>query len=428
MKNSTNLDVSGAVSRALLWGLISLATLALAGLVLNLVIARAYGPEALGTFNICLALFIVASQLGSFGIHYSILESVSSSFGRRPRRTDLAVISGGAATLLIATAIALLALPLALLLPSVFPDAENIQIAWLLLIPGLWAIPLNKFLMNVTNAARHMRDLALLNSFRFLMVLAALAFIYFNDWPAYSLTLTLSVSELLLLPLAMFSARRVVSSNRRLSRPWVRRHILFGSRAFLAGAVAELNTRVDVLCLGILMDTRTVGLYSVALLIVEGFGQFLVVLRTIVNPYLARFFQDGELDRLSRFVRKVNLLTIPAFLLFTATAMVIFPYFVSTLLGDDSFLEATTPLALLLVLQALASGMLSVNMVLSMTGAPALQTLYNGGTLAFNFALNLAFIPALGMHGAALATGISYIAGSMLLLYLFRRRTSHWLV
>ena len=63
--------------RDVIWNLASLAFLAVAGVGINLLIAATGGPDALGVFQQVFAVFVIASQLAVFGVHVSVLRSVS---------------------------------------------------------------------------------------------------------------------------------------------------------------------------------------------------------------------------------------------------------------------------------------------------------------------------------------------------------------
>jgi O-antigen/teichoic acid export membrane protein len=65
------------LSGDVLYNLGSLGFLVVAGLMLNLVIGHIYGAGILGIFSVVFAIYIFASQIGTAGIHYSVLRSVS---------------------------------------------------------------------------------------------------------------------------------------------------------------------------------------------------------------------------------------------------------------------------------------------------------------------------------------------------------------
>ena len=91
----------------------------------------------------------------------------------------------------------------------------------------------------------------------------------------YQLCAILSVSEALLLIalIVCFIGPFVSRYELKVDRVWLKRHIQFGARSVLGGVAVELNTRVDVLVLGLFTSEAQVGIYSFAAFFVEGFLQ-----------------------------------------------------------------------------------------------------------------------------------------------------------
>ena len=61
------------LNRDISWTIGSFFILAVSGIVINLVIATFEDSSALGVFNQSYAIYIIISQMASFGIHYSVL-------------------------------------------------------------------------------------------------------------------------------------------------------------------------------------------------------------------------------------------------------------------------------------------------------------------------------------------------------------------
>lgn len=404
-----------------IWNLGSLAFLALAGFVLNIIIGRIYGPEALGVFNIAFALYILLSQLGSFGLHFSVLQAISANAGRDQGAVDAAASQGLIVATIIAAAATLIGLAGTPLLSNVF-DAPDLTMAWLLILPGLFFFSINKLLFAVINGARHMRTFAVLQACRYVLILVVLFVLIWRGAPASWLTLTLTLAELALAPLLLFYASHVTTAwPWRDQLGWRRRHLSFGGRVFLSGAILELNTRVDVLMIGFFLDAAKAGIYSVALLIAEGVFQLVFVLRNNINPLLARFAADGDVSGLLKLSRKTVLIMTPAMLVVASLGWLLFPVFEWIAFGSTEFAEARGPLLALLLGLAVSSGFLIFNMLLSQAEKPGLHSAYVGAVLIANAVLNVVFINTLGIVGAAVATSLSYAFSAVLLVVLARR-------
>lgn len=404
-----------------IWNLGSLAFLALAGFVLNIIIGRVYGSEALGVFNIAFALYIFLSQFGSFGLHLSVLQAISANAGRDQQAVDAAASQGLRVAILISAAATLIGLVGAPVLPFLF-DAPDLIAAWLLILPGLFFFSINKLLFAVINGARHMRTFAVLQASRYVLILIVLFALIWLEAPASWLTLTLTIAELVLAPLLFFYASHVTTAWPRGDRlGWRRRHLSFGGRVFLSGAILELNTRIDVLMIGFILDAAKAGVYSVALLIAEGVFQLVFVLRNNVNPLLARFAADRDVSGLLKLSRKIALVITPAMLGVAFLSWLLFPIFDWIAFGNNEFAEARRPLLVLLLGLAASSGFLIFNMLLSQAEKPGLHSAYVAVVLFANAVLNVVFINMMGIVGAAMATSLSYAISAILLIVLARR-------
>ena len=74
----------------------------------------------------------------------------------------------------------------------------------------------------------------------------------------------------------------------------------FGNKALTGNFLLDINTRVDVFLLGILLNDRAVGLYSFAATVAEGAMQLPVLLRNNINPVLSKAWNKGGAPLLSK--------------------------------------------------------------------------------------------------------------------------------
>jgi O-antigen/teichoic acid export membrane protein len=405
-----------------IWNMGSLAFLAAAGLVLNFAVGRVYGAEALGLFNIVFAVYILLSQLAVFGVHFSILRSVSEHFGRDQAEVDRSIAGGLIAVGLISATVTLLAWIATPVVTRLY-RIDGIAVAWQVILPGLFCFSLNKFLLSAINGAQHMRAFAVLQALRFAFILAALwALMLANVEPAY-LTAVFSLAEALLLPVLLWYTNRIVDKwDFAGGMTRLRAHVIFGAKVFASGSIGELNTRVDVLLVGAMLDSARAGVYSVALLLAEGLAQSIIVVRANLNPLITRHLAEGDAAGLERFGRKITAF-FTIFMLVAGSGLVAaFALADSVLFPDRQFEQALGPLAILVAGLVLSSPYMPFSMTFTQAGQPALQTLFAAAVLAINIVGNAILIPIFGVTGAALGTALSYVAAAALLAGALKRR------
>lgn len=398
--------------------LVSLLFMAAAGLLLNAAVGRIYGASILGIFNIVFAIYIFLSQFGSFGIQYSTLHFIALASDRdavaNAARTGLKV------TLIASSLVTLMAwhaLPVVCALYAF----DGIETAFLLSLPGLWCFCQNKVLLGILNGMSHMKAFALFQSARYLFILVTLAILVWSGQDGRYITLILTVAEGLLLPGLILYVRFVVGPFRPSGHSGgMARHVSFGMRAMPSGIMGELNTRVDVLLLGFMLGSVQTGVYSIAILLAEGIGQIVTIIRNIISPRLAALVLQRDQPALRHLFRTLGLGTAAFMGLAGAVLCLIFPTIDHYLLFDQ-FSEALGPLVILIAGLVLSAPVMIFASILSQGGRPGMFSLFMCAGLAANILFNIIGINLGGMAGAAIGTSLAFLCAAGLLVLMTRQ-------
>jgi O-antigen/teichoic acid export membrane protein len=216
-----------------------------------------------------------------------------------------------------------------------------------------------------------------------------------------------------------FTWARLVSrgfwrSGSRPSWPLARRLVAYGSRAQLGSVLTLLNLRLDVLILGVLTGSATVGTYAVASRYTELLRLPSQALYWVEYPRFARAGGRAAIARARWLLpRAVGLTSLAAAPLALAAGLVI------PLLFGPRFAPAVLPAQVLAVGLA-AEGLNGlVTAYLFGTGRPGLNSLATGAGLAVTVLLDLLLIPRLGVLGAAVASTLAYLTTDCALLLSF---------
>jgi len=414
------------LARDIAWSLGGFAFLALSGVVINLVLAGARDAAALGVFNQAYAVYIVASQLATFGLHYSVLRYSALYEQDRPRllemfstATVLTLGLGAVAAILVS----LLAEPIGRLFDSPGAGRAVANAA-----PGLLLFSLNKVLLAFLNGLRMMRAHALLQSGRYSTIMLVVALVAVSDWPIEYATLSFVVAEAVTTIAALgFLARHHLTPKLRITRNWLDEHLRFGFRGLAAGLFAEFNSRIDVLMIGIFLPDREVGIYSFAAMLVDGMYHVLAMVRLNFNPLLVAAVRDRNREAAILLRQRSGrwlLLATLGMSLATATLLWVLAAFI---IPSKGFGEGMVPLLILCAGLVSIAFLVPFDNLLLVSGHPGYQTLQQFTTVAVNVMLCVALIPALGIAGAAIGTAMSYLAG-ICALVLISRRVLGWLL
>lgn len=243
---------------------------------------------------------------------------------------------------------------------------------------------------------------------------------------ALAMTRQLGVASALVTWLAVTGAAAAVKALLVLRDPqagagWSPREVWaegkgYGVRAWLGSTVNLLSLRQDVLILAALAGPRAVGIYTVGVTAAELAWYVPNALQSVAT---AKF--SAEADSLE-LARRLNRSVWPLTLACCIGVLVVVAPLLPLVYGP-TFRASILPLALLL------PGILATSMSSALAawlagrghpGDPALASLVN---MLVNIAANLALVPRLGAAGAALASSISYAAGSAVILWRFSKRS-----
>ena len=400
-----------------LWNFASLAFLGISGIGLNVLISDVYDAAALGVFNQVWTAYIFFSQVAVGGIDLSVLKGVSENRDTRERVFEIA-LGALAPTLLLAGA-ATLAFVLSRGALAGLLESPGVATGMAMAAPGLFFFALNKVLFGILNGLQRMRAFAILQSCRFVGLLVGFFVAQAMGLAADEIAFVLTFSEgVTFLGLAVEVGRHLAWRRGAAWMAWSRRHLGYGIRSFLSGALLELNSRVDVLMLGIYHNDTIVGVYSFAAMLAEGVFQVLVKLQNNYNPILAQHIATRRLEELRPILRRGKRVAWILMLGVSVVAILAYPLFL-LILDDPEFAAGRLSFAILLAGIVLAAGYMPFQQTLLMAGHPALHTLLMALAVGTNVVGNALLIPSHAGPGAATATAIAFVASCFYL---------HWMV
>ncbi|MBN1122372.1 MAG: oligosaccharide flippase family protein [Anaerolineae bacterium] len=411
----------GRFGQGVMWSVGSLGILAVGGVLMNLIIVRFQGEEALGIFNQVYAIYIVLSQLGVGGLQFSVLKHVSHHQDDRDTCGDItttALIIALLFSILVCLIVVLLARPVGNLF-----DSEGVGQGLLFVAPGLLFFTLNKILINTVNGLNDMKSYAVFRALRFTLIPAAIAVIIALKYPAPYLTLSLTVSEFLLfISLSIYVYTKLVPLRRIVdARQWFSEHLSFGARGMLSGILLELNTRVDVLMLGYFTTDARIGIYTFAATLAEGFSQLPLAVRYNVDPVIGKHFAEGATEEITKLSRKTRRTFYPVIVLIGIASILLYPLIFNLLLQDGTTYESWPIYAIIMVGVLINAAFRPFNGTLLQGGKPGAYTGMVLGIVILDALQNLFVIPLWGIRGAAVVTAVTYVLEAVLLIIVTRK-------
>ena len=406
----------------LAWNYVSVGVLAISGLLFSLIITTGYTASVLGVFNQVYAYYLLLSQLAVCGVHMSVAKFVPQHHKQADQCKTIfttALISCTATSLLIeAVGFSVVAVMDIWIISNVLDGIKT----------TLFALPFfscNKVILGYINGLSRMKAYAVLQALRNILIALSLLAFMLTGTPGEMLTLCFLVSEgvLFVVSILYLACSHLLGYSRPAAAGWVSRHLKFGIKSLLGNMILEFNTKIDVLCLGLITGNNTlVGHYSFASQFIEGFYMLYVVIRRNLNPKLAQAHAD---NRIKVFVAGIKD-KLTKWLYGTAVPLVMLLvggyYLLCHVIGKPEYLIATIPLAIVTSAIALTSRSIVMGNLLTQSNHPLQESIVNVLTAVSNFLLNLLFIWLWGMVGAAIANAVSYMIYALTLQYFTQKR------
>ena len=406
--NSSKNDHSIA-SSSFYWSLAAFAIIGISGIAINQIIVDQFGVAPLGRYNTLLALTLIGGQLGSASIHSSVLYHTPKARSTN-HPTGQVLTAAMKVTFLTSAFAALTILCLGEIIlrstgNSYYLDGlRGISI-------GLFFYPLNKTLGAHINGLRRIRSFSVFLAGRFLLLLTTVIFAAYLFNSENLLPWAISISELIIFLFLVLAIRsELTKTNREKTLSGlVKRHVRFGLKGIVGGVLLDLNTRIDVLALGVLVGSRAVGIYSLASLFAEGLYQLAMTARYNYDPVVTQLHIEGRTKELEATIKKAKRRIYGLMIGVILLANLSYPLVAQVLFGRDLAYESWPVFAILSIGVTFSAGYIPFTNLPQQIGAPLKQSKLLGSISGTNLLLNVILIPFWGPIGAAVATAISQI-------------------
>jgi len=403
--------------RDIFWNYGSTALAGLLGIALPLLVGAWYEVSVLGVFNKVFALYMVFSQVAAFGIHLSVVKYVAEESAKE--NGDRHVLPGALVALLppalcAAALLCLLAPPAAEYMRS---PATKQGLYWAS--GGVFFFACNKSLLAFLNAQMRLREYAVYNALRYALMSASLVLLYIMGVRSEHIPSLFLMAESMLFCLLLYAARACILRPSDISAvlSWAKRHLWFGFRAIGGHIMLGMNSKIDVLCLGFLVDDASLGIYSMAAILVEAANQFPVVLRTAYTPRQIILVGSGQVRELQALAQRLRMYVWLIMGAAAVVAVILYPHVIPWLTGKAEYAQGAEVFCVLMVGMTIGSGYVPFNLLLGNSGLPERQTQMLCLLTAQNLLGIVLLVPQWGILGAAVSTATTYIMAMALIKF-----------
>lgn len=235
---------------------------------------------------------------------------------------------------------------------------------------------------------------------------------------------TIIISSLIRFLISLIIATLYVQHNgykfmfKSFSKKYMHKSLSYGLRSHVSDIIAFVNYRADMFLLNLLSTLGAVGIYYIAVQIIERLWIISSVMSTVLLPRFVALNNDIEkrIELISKAFRIVLLLT-----LFAAILLVICGYYFIGILFGDQYLDGYYAILFLIPGVVLGAGSRIVANAIAAKGRPELNMYTSIFAMLLNIILNIVLIPYYGYIGAAIATSVAYTLNTILRIWLFSR-------
>ena len=388
----------------------------------NLVVARLLGVDALGTYALAIAVIQIAEVIAVAGLDSGLLR-YATLHSRDPLRQRAVIGSALKTSITLSLFVALLLLLFSALIASQLNGSRLLQLT---LCCYAAAIPFNVATLLFGHAMQSFRQLkpkiiaTQVLSPLFLLLLTILFRYTAGQDVALFLPFALAgAGAFFWIRSRLFTISGVLPTDILHARP--DKAMLAYALPFMAVSLLSMMSHwLDVMMLGMLTDTATVGLYHPAARTAGLIRSVLLAFTGIAAPMIAELHtgrQNEEIGRIYKMVtRWIVTVVLPPAILF-----MVLPEAVLSVFGARFAAGGAVALLLLTVASFLQATFGLSATVLAMTGHARLSLFNALGTLGLQVVLNLLLIPSMGLNGAALASLLLFLMLSALRLVEIRR-------
>ena len=196
---------------------------------------------------------------------------------------------------------------------------------------------------------------------------------------------------------------------------WIKRCLPF----VLISCTYVINRKADILMLGALHGTESVGIYTVVGRGSDFLSFILVAVNASIAPSISRLYSQQKLGELQRLITRSTRIVFLYSLTLTIILTIFGKWFL-LIFGSD-FVQGYSTLVILNLGKLFNAFAGSVGLLLNMTGHEKKSALVVGFSAILNIILNAVLIPRYGADGAAIATATSFFFWNGISLFLVKK-------
>jgi len=392
-------------------------------LALHLVIAREYGAETLGVFNLIFSLLFFVTIFSKLGLDTYVIRKIPEI------QLDKSYTSSFISKILRMLLISGLVSSVVLLFSTSWIDSlffKNTDAKQYLLFGSFIIIPFT-FFNALPEIFRGFYDIKIYSFFRnvslnlgMIISLGASLFLfnYKIDIIYLFFAIIIIASILMFITLVRFLKSKSITLFK--NEPFKDKILKYSYPMLFTSSIMFVMGNLDSFMISYYIDEEHVGLYSACIKLSIGISFILSSINGFIAPKIAKAHSDNNKTEIKRiYYSSIKLISIGS--LPIVVLLVLFPSLFLSIFGEE-FKIAATPLVILTIASGVNALFGSVGYLLNMTDNQNIFMKFLFLGLIVNLCLNLLLIPNFGITGAAIATASSMIFWNVSLFTIAKKK------
>ena len=388
-------------------------------LATSVITSRVLGPAQKGSLSIIFLVVSTAQLFVLFG-----LGSSNVYYGAK-NRAELPILTGN--SIVAACTLGLLSIVFVetLTLVSSFQNYfinNNVSLFWVRLV--IVVVPfalLIAYLQEITRASGDIftyNIIALVNIL--IQFISVACFVWYAEWELQGAVLARIVSYGIVALIVLAVVLRIIRNKPQFDQNLLRRNFKYGIRLYPGNLAQFLNYRLDLFIVAYFLTPAEIGYYAIATMLAERLWEIPGSIRTVLLYRVAATNDKSSAAIVTARASRVVLVFVGIICLVLA----IFSYPLTLFLfGREYIAVAPALIALMPGVWILSCGKL-LAIHLAAVGQPEISTYAAVLSLIATIVLDILLVPSMGIVGAAIASTISYIFATVILVVAFIYRTN----
>lgn len=386
----------------------------IASFLIGIIIARKLGPEGKGTIRLLTLLPSMIASFGTLGVNIS-----TPYFLSKKKWTNQIIISNAIFVSLILSVIVLVVYPF--VIPKFFSSLKITLPYWIKFIT-YFMVPIYLFwgyIFSFLQGLHHFITISIMDIQRTILSLIFITvFLLILNLGTISVVMVYIFVSLGPLILGIYKVKKLTDAHLypQYNKIVLKETLTFGIKGHLANIAQYLNYRLDFFIVAYLLNSKEVGIYSVAVTLGEFIWYIPKAIHLILFPQVASKNRDESKKMTIKIIKYASIFIIGGaiILFFIGKNLILFLY-------GKEFIASVKPLILLLPGITCFAFCSIIAAYIAGRGKIEYNTIGSFVSLIATVILDIILIPKIGICGAAIASSCSYIIATLIAIFYYNR-------